>query len=339
MHPKLSICITTLNRAAVIGATLESVISQAKDDVEIVVLDAASTDNTEQVVAEYARRFGRLRYIRQQTNNGLDRDFDRAVELAEGEYCWLLSDDDILKDGAINSVLDALNTNPSLIIVNAEHRDFQMSKVLHPRLLEVDSDRTYPPDALDRLFEDTRSAVMVISCVIIMRVIWIARVKDQYYGSMFIHVGVIFQDHLPGNALVIAKPLVSHRRGNTHSAALGASFDIIMMRWPRVVSSLAIPKSLKMKVCDPAQFKNFRTLLTLRSVGWYSLTDYRQSIRPRLRRAQDRFAPLVVALLPGVLINTAFVLFYSMTSRERHASLLQTLRESRYHLLNLHRRV
>jgi glycosyltransferase involved in cell wall biosynthesis len=59
---KLSFCISTLNRGSVIGATLESIIAaQATEECEIVVLDAASTDNTERVVSGYALKFDRLR--------------------------------------------------------------------------------------------------------------------------------------------------------------------------------------------------------------------------------------------------------------------------------------
>jgi abequosyltransferase len=81
---KLSICIATFNRASALGKTLERVIAQATDDCEIVVSDNASTDNTEQVVAEYARRFCRLRYIRLEANRGFERNFNCAVEAARG---------------------------------------------------------------------------------------------------------------------------------------------------------------------------------------------------------------------------------------------------------------
>jgi glycosyltransferase involved in cell wall biosynthesis len=57
----LSFCITTRNRAQFIGATLESLLSQATDDVKIVVLDAASTDGTREVVEGFAKRFSHPR--------------------------------------------------------------------------------------------------------------------------------------------------------------------------------------------------------------------------------------------------------------------------------------
>ena len=105
---KISICIATRNRGAFIAETLGSIIAQATDQVEIVVLDGASTDDTGEVVRQYQERFPRLRYVRQEMNMGVDRDFATAVDLAIGEYCWLFSDDDLLKPGAIQAVLDAI---------------------------------------------------------------------------------------------------------------------------------------------------------------------------------------------------------------------------------------
>ena len=67
---KLSVCIATMNRADVIGETLESIVSQARDDVEISqILDGASTDNTREVVEGYRKqRFPALRYVRASSN-------------------------------------------------------------------------------------------------------------------------------------------------------------------------------------------------------------------------------------------------------------------------------
>ena len=93
---RLSVCIATLNRAPLLERMLDSIVSQAGEEVEVVVVDGASTDDTPRVVADVQRRFPRLRCLRLAEKGGVDRDYDRTVELASGEYCWLLSDDDIL---------------------------------------------------------------------------------------------------------------------------------------------------------------------------------------------------------------------------------------------------
>src|ERR1700681_780958 len=117
---ELSICISTRNRCQYIGATLDTIIPQITDDCEIVVLDGASTDNTSQIVSEYAERCRQLRYVRLDENHGIDQDYDLTVGSARGKYCWLTADDDFMKPGAINAVLSALRRGFCLVIVNTE---------------------------------------------------------------------------------------------------------------------------------------------------------------------------------------------------------------------------
>ena len=171
---KLSFCIPTFNRAAYIGATLDSILAQATDECEIVVSDNASTDDTERLVIEYARRFDRLRYFKQDTNTGPDRNFDCAVELARGEYCWLFPDDDLLKPGAVSAVLKALDRELSLVIVNVELKDVSMLKVLRPRWLNLESDCIFGHDEMDRLFAALDEMLWYVGSLIVKRQIWIA---------------------------------------------------------------------------------------------------------------------------------------------------------------------
>ena len=90
-HIKLSICIPTYNRARFIRETLESVISQANDNVEIVIVDGASTDNTTEVVQRFKQKFSNFVYYRCEKNTGVDRDMSITIDLSRGEYCWILS--------------------------------------------------------------------------------------------------------------------------------------------------------------------------------------------------------------------------------------------------------
>ena len=107
--PLLSICIATYNRAAYIGVTLDSIISQLTDDVELLVVDGASTDSTEEVLHTYIKKSNRIRYIRLAAKGGVDQDYDKSIEFARGEWCWLFTDDDLLKPGAIAAVKSCHN--------------------------------------------------------------------------------------------------------------------------------------------------------------------------------------------------------------------------------------
>lgn len=115
---KLSICIPTLNRARFLAETLENVIFQATDNVEIVIVDGASTDNTTEVVQRFKQTFRNLVYYRGEKNMGVNRDMAKTIELARGDYCWLLSDDDLLKQGAIKSILKEIESEHEIYLCN-----------------------------------------------------------------------------------------------------------------------------------------------------------------------------------------------------------------------------
>lgn len=336
--PKLSICISTFNRGNFIGATLESIVAQATNQCEIVVLDGGSTDDTQTIVCEYDRRFDCIRYIRQDTNNGIDRDYDRVVELAFGEYCWLMTDDDLLKPGAIAAVLSTLQRDISLVIVNAEFKNLSMTAVLQERRLNFSSDRIYGPRDMDRLFVEAGHTLTYIGGAVIKRSLWLARDRMRYYGTYYIHVGVIFQEPLPGDTVVLADPLISYRSGNAHTFSPHV-IEVLWVRWPSLVATLALSDSTKNIVGPTAPWKQLREVLLWRGMGLYSLIDYRRWVRPRLKSMSEGWIPASIALLPGVLANTICLIHFSMTDRRyrnlvQPSVLLQGLRDSRFHISN-----
>jgi abequosyltransferase len=304
----LSFCITTRNRAVFIGVTLENLISQTTDEVEIVVLDAASTDNTREIVEGFARRFPRLRYFRQDTNQGVDRDYDRTVELARGEYCWMMSDDDVLTPGAVAEVLGHCRNGYDLIVVNAEDRDADLRVVLGERRLPFRENRTYAPTEPDRLFRETASLLSFIPSVVIRRSLWLSRKREPYFGSLFVHVGVIFQEPLPGKALVVTRPLVAVRNANVSWAA--RSFEIWMFKWPELIWSFpGFPNRIKATICPREPWRGLKALLTHRAMGSYSLEEYRRWISPRAGTWWGNAMAWAVGAAPGRMVNALALLY------------------------------
>lgn len=304
----LSFCITTRNRAAFISTTLESLISQATDEVEIVVLDAASIDGTAETVEGFTRGFPRLRYVRQDTNQGVDRDYDRTVELAHGKYCWMMSDDDILTQDAVAEVLERCRKNYALIVVNAEDRDADLREVIGTSRLPFPEDRVYRPSEANRLFADVTNHLSFIPSVVIRRDLWLSRDRNPYFGSLFVHVGVIFQDRLPGDTLVVAKPLIAVRNANVSWAS--RSFEIWMFKWPGLIWSFpGFPDEVKASVCLRRPWLGWKALLTHRAMGSYSLEEYRRWIAPQAAPAGRKAMAWSIAAAPGHLVNALAVLY------------------------------
>ena len=309
---RLSFCIATFNRAAFIGETLESIISQATEQVEIVIVDGASSDNTEQVVDTFRRRFPALRYFRQEMNMGVDRDFNRAVELASGEYCWLFPDDDLLKPGAIQTILCESSRGYEAIIVNAEVRNSDFSSLIEERRLRIKNNRVYGPEQAESFFADTASYLSFIGGVVIKRDSWMERERERYFGSLFVHVGVLFQHPFPGDILVIAEPLISIRYGNAMWTSRG--FEIWMFKWPALIWSFKhFSHAARAAISAPKPYLSIKRLLWFRAIGSYSSAEYRRFVRPFGTRPSGLVAA-AIAELPAKAANFCCALYYIVRS-------------------------
>jgi glycosyltransferase involved in cell wall biosynthesis len=106
----LTIAIPTYNRATMIGPLLAALLEQMHDEkrVELLVSDNASTDGTREVIRTYQNSGLAIRYIRNGTNLGADRNILQCFEQAHGQYVWIFSDDDLILPGSLQRILSAL---------------------------------------------------------------------------------------------------------------------------------------------------------------------------------------------------------------------------------------
>ena len=102
----------------------------------MLVVDGASPDDTASVIAPYLRLDKQVRYLRESVNSGVDADYDKAVSYACGDYCWLMTDDDLLVPGAVAQVLSALEDGPDLVVVNSQVLTADFSRVLTERMTD-----------------------------------------------------------------------------------------------------------------------------------------------------------------------------------------------------------
>lgn len=313
---KLSICIATFKRGQFIGDTLDSILVQIEAGVEIVVVDGASPDNTPEVMAEYQRRHKEIRYFRESDNSGVDADFDKAVGYAQGEYCWLMTDDDLLKPRAIAKVLSTLVGEEDLVIVNSEIRNVDLIEVFDARRLPFDDDRVYRAADSEVFFAETAAYLSFIGCVVIRRSFWLARERSSYYGSLFIHVGVIFQNPPVTKVRAIAEPLITIRYGNAMWTS--RSFEIWMFKWPQLVWSFpGFSDDAKRKVCRREPWRSTKTLFYNRALGAYTTAEFRK-FWPVEAGVVGRVIAYALSIFPASLANMVMVLYFSTLARPAH---------------------
>jgi len=327
-QPLLSVCIATRNRDRYLALTLDNILEQCGDDMEVVVVDGASTDDTATVVAARASNWSNLKYYPQAVNSGIDGDYDKAVELAQGRYCWLASDDDMFAPGAVASVLNACRKEPDAVIIDAEVRTADLTDVLVPQRLGFSGERRYISTDSDRLFIDCGLHLNFIGALVIRRELWLQRERKRYYGSEFIHVGVLFQAPLPGEVIVIGAPLVHIRYGVGNWTS--RSFQVWMFKWPDLIWSFDwLAESSRAAVSQRYPWQSPVVLLLYRAKGWYSWQEFTQFILPRAKMSWRIWLAGLISLLPGRLVNFA-ALAYARLRRGNQRGGIYDLKRSRY---------
>ena len=111
----VSVGIPTYNRARSLERAVRSALVQEGPEIEVVVSDDGSSDDTAQLLERLSADDPRLRHVRQPRNLGHARNFQVVFELSRGDYFMWLSDDDELEPGYVRHCLEALEADPQLV--------------------------------------------------------------------------------------------------------------------------------------------------------------------------------------------------------------------------------
>lgn len=115
--PRVSVLIPTYNRAQFIPRAIESVLSQDFDDLELIVVDDGSTDNTADVILEIAARDPRVCYRKLPRNRGVGFARETGLRQARGSYIAWIDSDDCWLPGKLNSQISVMDLHPEIDIL------------------------------------------------------------------------------------------------------------------------------------------------------------------------------------------------------------------------------
>lgn len=93
--PLVSVAMCTWNGEKFLRPQIESVLSQTYTNIEFVIVDDASADNTVEIIKEYCRKDSRVKYFVNEKNIGYNKNFEKAIGLANGNYIAPCDQDDV----------------------------------------------------------------------------------------------------------------------------------------------------------------------------------------------------------------------------------------------------
>ncbi len=228
LHPLLSICIPTYDRSNYLDYLLSNITEQIGVDsnlVEIIVSDNFSKDSTNLIIQKHQLNSLNLKYIRNYKNSGVANNLTTAIVNSSAKYCWLMGDDDALRDGALPYILEAIKSyNPDVIVANRYVCDSNLN-LLYPEnfLPEISQakifDFNYPSNILDYFgyVKNTTGMFNFISTLIIKKEEWIRSLEPPSFAqNLFPHVYKIIDIlyNRQSRLLFLPEQIVLARTGN-----------------------------------------------------------------------------------------------------------------------------
>ncbi len=142
-NPLISVYIPTYNRSELVKRAINSVLEQTVKDVEIIVVDDNSPDNTPEVMAEIMRTYPQVKYFRNSENHGACYNRNLAIKNATGQFVTGLDDDDYFLPHRLESFLHAWdNKGPNTIAlfdnVKVKKSESETEELSNPKFVDFD---------------------------------------------------------------------------------------------------------------------------------------------------------------------------------------------------------
>ncbi|MBV8781054.1 MAG: glycosyltransferase, partial [Phycisphaerae bacterium] len=120
--PRVTVIIPNYNHAQYLARRIESVLSQTFQDFDLILMDDASTDDSQRIIASYASG-PRVRILLNSTNSGSTfKQWNKGIAAASGEYIWLAESDDYADVRFLEKLAPVLENNPNVGLVMCESR-------------------------------------------------------------------------------------------------------------------------------------------------------------------------------------------------------------------------
>lgn len=138
--PTVTIGLPVFNGEKHIRQSIESALNQTYTDFELIISDNTSTDETENICTDYAKKDSRIIYIRQEENKGGAFNFNYVLDTANGKYFTWLAHDDYLDKNFVKETVTFLEQHPDVIncacdfiVVDDMNKEIRTEKLINIR--------------------------------------------------------------------------------------------------------------------------------------------------------------------------------------------------------------
>jgi glycosyltransferase involved in cell wall biosynthesis len=118
--PHVTIGLPVFNGENYLSHAIESILAQTYEDFELIISDNASTDGTQQICREYAKRDSRISYHESKRNFGATWNFNRVFKLSSSEYFKWAAHDDVLAPEFLQKCLNILDNDPDVVLCHSK---------------------------------------------------------------------------------------------------------------------------------------------------------------------------------------------------------------------------
>lgn len=251
----VSIGLPVRNGAETLEGVVKSVLAQDHENIELIISDNASTDDTESLCRDLASRDRRLVYHRHATNVGLLNNFIHTMRVAKGTFFRWVGDDDWLAPNYVTRCLEAFSSDRRLVLVTTQLSYVRLDGTI---FVPQSSDSTMasgdPMDRFEKLISDLSNGDMPI---------------DPLYGLMrraailpIERRNTVREDELFAAKLAVAGPwghvgetLGGRRTRKQNAAALARYLQIPMwqVHFQTVVQCVELLRFLRTAEITPTQ--------------------------------------------------------------------------------------
>jgi glycosyltransferase involved in cell wall biosynthesis len=142
----ISVVLPAFNAVPFISEAIESVLAQTYRDFELIVVNDGSTDNTLEIAQKYAARDARVK-VYTQANMGTAPTLNRGIELADGEWVFLMHADDRMRPNRLERQLDFIERHPELAVVSSLVRHIDSEN----RVIGRDNSKLITAEAVEKV--------------------------------------------------------------------------------------------------------------------------------------------------------------------------------------------